>query len=226
MNEPRFTRGKITDFNIWSRHLSDVEMVQFTMVLNGENKGNKIIGSPDIVDWKQLNMGNTVGNIKIEENVRLKQVANCDKAIKLLDHGSISYNQVESINCNNNNQNVLMAFTKKLPFHTTSLMCKQLGGEMPLPTSKENIDEIITSAGWDKYDSSICSSIWLPIIEVGVNTSSYRHFDFHKQMRPSELEEISYLNWQFGQPNGPGIYISYLSLKYSNFILLFLLEIY
>ena len=48
-------------------------------------------------DWKQLNMGNTVGNVKIEENVHLKQVANCDKAIKLLDHGSISYNQVESM---------------------------------------------------------------------------------------------------------------------------------
>ena len=100
-----------------------------------------------------------------------------------------------------------MAFTKKLPFHTISLMCKQLGGKMPLPRSKENIDEIFTSAGWDKHGGQICSSIWLPIIEVGVNTSSYRHFDFHKQMSPSDLEEIAYLNWQFGQPNGPGIYI-------------------
>ena len=40
INEPRYTRGKITDFNIWSRHLSDVEMARFTIAMKNVNTGN------------------------------------------------------------------------------------------------------------------------------------------------------------------------------------------
>ena len=85
---------------------------------------------------------------------------------------------------------------------------------MFLPKQVEDINRMLSMAGWNNKTSQACPSIWLPIFDVGKGNTSYKHFKYHKQSKVDELEIVEYLNWQFGQPNGQGNSISFIFILY------------
>ena len=64
----------------------------------------------------------------------------------------------------------LQVLFSKLDYKNAQLLCKKMGGKMPLP-SKEN--DVISTIGQVYYSNSTnkqqeCKKLWLPIVQVGL----------------------------------------------------------
>lgn len=198
-NHVRYTRGNITDFNVWSKALSDVEMKSFTSSWSLKERLGYDIAPPDIIDWKAMKI------IKKGQKVHtflLKNSEKCAKNIAAQDERGLN-----DPNCNTEQDEITLTFSQRSTFHEIALICQQLGGELFLPKGIKDIESMLSMAGWTNRTHQTCPSIWLPIFETGKVNTSYRHFKFHKQINPNELDIVEYLNWQFGQPNGQGILV-------------------
>ena len=199
INNVRYTRGNITDFNVWSTALSDDEMKSFTTSWKLEQMLDFKTRSPDIINWRKMKI---VKQGRMIDTFIMKPSKNCMKDLlsqngERLDHNNDSQ-------CKTDQNEMILTFAKRLTFHEIALTCQQLGGELFLPKQMEDIDTMLSMARWDNQTSQTCPSIWLPIFEVGKKNSSYKHFKYHKQTKVDELELVEYLNWQFGHPNGQG----------------------
>ena len=211
-NNVRYTRGNITDFNIWAAPLSDNEMKSFTSTWKRNEKLKHRIRPPDVIHWKKMKINKKGQKVDIHH---LKQLKKCQK--NEVPQIESTLNGINDPTCNEDQNELILTFAKRSTFNEMTMICQQFGGELSLPKQKEDIDTMLSSAGWSQQIGKVCPSIWLPIFEVGKGNSTYRHFKFHKQTKTNELELVEYLNWQFGQPNGQGnddFTIKYCKLTY------------
>ena len=200
MNDVRYTRGVISDFNVWSRPLSDDEMIEFTRFEPVDK--DLILKKADIIDWRTMNITKVGEHVK-EVKVSLKRRNVCLREKSKTIRGNHLTNEGKNVACDEDNKTIFN-FAKKTTFNEMALMCKQLGGKMPLPKNEEDLSIMLDSANWQNNDGRMCPSIWLPISVVGKHNLTYKHFEYHKQTKPIELTTVDFLPWTFGQPNGLG----------------------
>ena len=164
-------RGKITDFNVWSSPLSTNQVLYFTKDCKDIAK---IEGSlPDIISWNSITIANQGRNFE-EERMELPSL------------------------CKTHKKYITIHFTKGFDFDEAKLRCKQLGGSMPFPKTRTDIDALIELGNITIND---CNRYWIPIKQ---QQSQFEQEEYKWIYEKNEtfFELVEYLPWRLGEPNG------------------------
>ena len=202
------TRGSIRDFSVWSRALTNAEMITFTKDCSIDNNEQTKL-KPDIVDWNRMHINQTGSNVR-QENISFKQKdrlvfkANCKEAEPKQEKLSKKQKTHSFPVCNEDLVN--LKFNNEMTFEEATLTCHQLGGMMPLPRNFQEVEDIATLANDGSRDGMWeCSTYWLPITQENANkvTEDYDwiHHKFNNNGKASKFK-VSFLPWELGQPNG------------------------
>ena len=206
------TRGRIRDFSLWSRALSDAEMLTFTRDCSTDDKNSDL--KPDVLEWNTMQVNQSGLDVNLEylsfkRKEKLLFSASCkttaSKPTKAKTHkkGMFSICEDDFIN---------VQFTKKMQFDEAALTCQQLGGRMPLPNKFQDFEQILPFVTPIKLINNTnltvvepeetCQTHWLPISQGNRNQGSdvyeWTHYRFDQQ----EGKVVRFLPWELGQPNG------------------------
>jgi hypothetical protein len=67
-------------------------------------------------------------------------------------------------------QGKLRFLMNKVSYENAKLICKKMGGQMPLPTSKKDFNATIGKNYYsDSTINQVCKKLWLPIIQVKIS---------------------------------------------------------
>ena len=210
------TRGRIRDFSVWSRALSDAEMIRFTRDCSIDSIKDDI--NPDVLEWNTMQVNQSGSDVKLEylsfkRKEKLIFSASCVTNTKLTDTKPIKTNKQskKSISAVCEDDFINVQFKKKMAFEDAALTCQQLGGNMPLPEGYEDFDELIpvipptelVNNTNTTVEPDVCQTYWLPIYqgnkyEKGDDEYRWNHYRFDK--KGGEL--VNFLPWELGQPNG------------------------
>ena len=205
------TRGKIRDFSVWSRALTDSEMLAYTRDCSIDDHSNKMI--PDVIDWNTMKVNRSGSDVNLEylsfkRKDKLLFSASCKtttaKPEKIPTHRKGIFST-----CTDDFINV--QFTKKMQFEEAALTCQQLGGSMPLPITYDDFDDIVPLPGQYQIINSTnvtiepqetCQTHWLPI-QQGRRYPRSEVYQWNKYRFDQKIgDAVRFLPWELGQPNG------------------------
>ena len=162
-------RGYLTDFNLWSKALSIEDMLAYTE--HCISPSTTVLLTPDIVDW------DTIIPKKMGKEVDLR---------------------TSSSVCSHKFGTTTLAFAIGNSFQNSKLTCSQLGGYMPLPKNKTELNNLIKIANPSKPE---CVQYWMPITQYNLNVSNGSYTWMGDPLLNRGSEE-TFLPWELGQPNG------------------------
>ena len=207
------TRGRIRDFSVWSRALSDAEMLTFTRDCSTDANNEASIS--DIIDWNTMLVNQSGSDVKLEylsfkRKEKLLFSASCKTAnvkkepIKIPTHRKGIFSVC-------NDDYITVRFTKKMQFEEAAVTCQQLGGRMPLPDNYEDFEEmlptVVPSQFINNTNSTVerketCGTHWLPIMQGSryPQSEAYQWNNYRYDKKTGEV--VRFLPWELGQPNG------------------------
>ncbi|XP_023330899.1 uncharacterized protein LOC111703243 [Eurytemora carolleeae] len=164
------TYGKVTDMQVFSRILSEAELMKIT--------GCEISTEGDIISWKNSKW-ELIGAKKISTK-------------EILD--------LKSDICKSSNFSIHLIPIKRVNQPWSAHTCSKLSGRQLTYDNKEEFEDIVKYFSSSRFENSICSSKeennYLFRVWFGTNDEEtegvWRHFHNKKQ--------ISYLNWRSGRP--------------------------
>jgi hypothetical protein len=205
------TRGSIRDFSVWSRALTNDEMLTFTTECSIGNEGGNLFKA-DVIDWKSITINQTGANVQVKftsfkQKDRLIFKSHCNT----IEHKEQKENLFPV--CKSEDL-VKLILPNKMTFEDATLTCQQLGGVMPLPRNSRDIEELTTFANNGQIlndgGNMDCTTFWLPIKQLkkiksnGTKQEGDENYDWiHLKYNNEECKNpVKFLPWELGQPNG------------------------
>ena len=128
------TRGSLRDFSVWSRALTNEEMLTFTTECSIENstRGDPLL-KPDIIEWKSITVNQTGANVQVKftsfkQKDRVIFKSNC-KSIENKERKEETEKMLPAAKCHIEDL-VKLILPSKMTFEDATLTCQQLGGAM------------------------------------------------------------------------------------------------
>jgi len=172
--------GQVTDFNIWPRPLSPEEIATFSTC---DALGlASLMRDATFVAWTSADVvfrgSNVVESVASRDDVCRKSASR---------NGGV------------------VLFPTQTTFHSAAAVCRQLGGEMPLPSSERDLSSWTTSSAnvVVTLNTTCSEGFWLPIVRSPSNGSKWISFK-----QEAKEVEVTFLPWEWSQPNGYPIQVS------------------
>ncbi len=114
--------------------------------------------------------------------------------LQIRNNTSMKFNVTLDGTCSDITSAKLLLFHKPVTFEQAFVITKQLNGEMYLPTNQTELTRAIKIDSF-KLIVSCSNSFWLPIVRSPTNETLWLN-------RRNITEQVTFLNWMIGQPNG------------------------